>query len=99
MPNLAKMGSEILLKFNTMAMVTMNISLNKELAEFVNKEVKEKKYANKSEFFRHLVRKYHLLHQPKKMPSKEDMDYYRMIDHSLAKDWMDDENEDLFLIK
>ncbi len=41
-------------------MVTMNISLNKELAEIVEYEVKHKKYANRSEFFRDLIRKQYI---------------------------------------
>ena len=98
MPNFAKIKLETLLKFIPMAMVTMNISITKDLAEFVDKEVKDKKFANRSEFFRHLIRKHYLMLQPKKLPSK-DLDYYRMLDYTLAKDWMDDENEDLFLIK
>jgi Arc/MetJ-type ribon-helix-helix transcriptional regulator len=38
-------------------MVTLNISLNDELADIVTKEMKDKKFANRSEFFRDLLRK------------------------------------------
>ncbi|MDD3861749.1 MAG: ribbon-helix-helix domain-containing protein [Candidatus Gracilibacteria bacterium] len=81
-----------------MAMITMNISLNKELAEVVDREVKTQKFANRSEFLRHLIRKHYFMSKPKKMPSKN-LEYYKTIDHALEKDWMDDSNEDLFLIK
>jgi len=96
MPNFAKINPDLYLNFYTM--VTMNISITKDLAEFVDKEVKDKKFANRSEFLRHLIRKHYLMIQPKKLPSK-DPDYYKMLDYTLAKDWMDDSNEDLFLIK
>ncbi|MFA7685353.1 MAG: ribbon-helix-helix domain-containing protein [Candidatus Gracilibacteria bacterium] len=79
-------------------MVTMNISITKDLAEFVDKEVKNKKYANRSEFLRHLIRKHYFMSQPKKMPSKN-LEYYETLDHTLSKDWLDDANEDLFLIQ
>lgn len=39
------------------SMVTLNISLNEELADIVTKEMKDKKFANRSEFFRDLLRK------------------------------------------
>lgn len=45
-------------------MATMNISLNKELMDIVNKEVKEKKYANRSEFIRDLIRTAYIMNQP-----------------------------------
>lgn len=34
----------------------INISLPQSMADLVNKEVKEKSYASKSEFFRYLIR-------------------------------------------
>lgn len=37
-------------------MATYNVSINNELAEFINAEIKDKKYASNSEFFRELVR-------------------------------------------
>ena len=37
-------------------MTTFNISLNKELAQLVDNQVKLEKYANRSEFFRQLLR-------------------------------------------
>lgn len=37
-------------------MSTYNISLNKELADLVDKQLKEGKFANRSEFFRQLLR-------------------------------------------
>ena len=42
-------------------MTTFNISLNPELAEIVEIAIKKWKYANRSEFFRDLVRKYYML--------------------------------------
>ncbi|MBT4937421.1 ribbon-helix-helix protein, CopG family [Candidatus Peregrinibacteria bacterium] len=41
-------------------MATYNISLNDELDELVKTEMKRMKYANRSEFFRELVRKQYL---------------------------------------
>ena len=37
-------------------MITYNISLNKELAQVVDKQIKLGKFANRSEFFRQLLR-------------------------------------------
>ncbi|MEA2088710.1 MAG: ribbon-helix-helix domain-containing protein [Patescibacteria group bacterium] len=37
-------------------MITYNISLNKELAKIVDKQIKSGKFANRSEFFRQLLR-------------------------------------------
>ena len=37
-------------------MITYNISLNKELAQIVDKQIKSGKFANRSEFFRQLLR-------------------------------------------
>lgn len=37
-------------------MITYNISLNKELAQIVEKKIKLGKFANRSEFFRQLLR-------------------------------------------
>lgn len=45
-------------------MITLNISLNDELAKIVENEVKEKKYASKSEFFRDLLRKEYVFKNP-----------------------------------
>lgn len=39
-------------------MANYHISLNKELAKIVDRGMKEGCYANRSEFFRNLVRKY-----------------------------------------
>lgn len=41
-------------------MITYNISINNELAEVVENAIKNKKFANRSEFFRDLVRKFEL---------------------------------------
>jgi Arc/MetJ-type ribon-helix-helix transcriptional regulator len=38
-------------------MINYNISLNKELAQIVEKKIKSGKYANRSEFFREMIRK------------------------------------------
>jgi len=38
-------------------MINYNISINKELAQIVEQKVKEGKYANRSEFFRELIRR------------------------------------------
>jgi len=58
-------------------MVTMNISLNKELADFVDKEVKTKKYANRSEFFRDMIRTIYVWNEPLIIEplDKDDPDY------------------------
>ncbi len=37
-------------------MITYNISLNKELAQIVEKKIKSGKFANRSEFFRQILR-------------------------------------------
>ncbi len=44
-------------------MITYNISLNKELAQFVEKQVKLGKFANRSEFFRQILRSMFLLNK------------------------------------
>ena len=72
-------------------MVTMNISLNKELADFVDKEVKTKKYANRSEFFRHILRMAFMMSLP-----REEREYYKLVDHMLAEDWAGPENDNIF---
>jgi len=41
-------------------MITWNISLNDELAQIVDEEMKKKKFANRSEFFRDLIRTVYL---------------------------------------
>lgn len=41
-------------------MQTFNISINDELADIVTQEMKRKKYANRSEFFRDLIRRHYL---------------------------------------
>ncbi|OGC82633.1 MAG: hypothetical protein A2V81_03950 [Candidatus Abawacabacteria bacterium RBG_16_42_10] len=41
-------------------MVHYNITLNQELADIVDREMKKKKYSNRSEFFRDLVRRQYL---------------------------------------
>jgi len=38
-------------------MINYNISINKELAQIVEQKIKEGKYANRSEFFRELIRR------------------------------------------
>ncbi|PIR13716.1 hypothetical protein COV49_01250 [Candidatus Falkowbacteria bacterium CG11_big_fil_rev_8_21_14_0_20_39_10] len=38
-------------------MINYNISLNKELAQIVEQKMKQGKYANRSEFFRELLRR------------------------------------------
>lgn len=48
-------------------MVTYNISINDELAEEVEKYMKRKKYANRSELFRDLIREKMVI---QKMPNK-----------------------------
>lgn len=37
-------------------MINYNISINKELADVVDREIKVGKYANRSEFFRDMIR-------------------------------------------
>jgi len=76
-----------------MAMITMNISLNKELAEVVDREVKENKYANRSEFFRELVRNIE-----RRRIIEKDWDYYKMLDYSLKDIWDDPSNDNIFKI-
>ena len=82
----------------------MNISLNKELADIVNKEVKAKKFANRSEFFRNLIRKYCVNPKEAKKKSErakiiaENYDYYKMLDYTM-RDWEDPENDDIFKIE
>lgn len=41
-------------------MTTYNISLNPALARIVEREIKSKKYANRSEFFRSLLRRHYV---------------------------------------
>ena len=41
-------------------MTHYNISINDELAEIVEYMMKERKYANRSEFFRELIRRHYL---------------------------------------
>lgn len=41
-------------------MTHYNISINDELAEIVERLMKERKYANRSEFFRELIRQHYL---------------------------------------
>jgi len=48
-----------------MKMQTYNISINPELAQVVEKEIKQGKYANRSEFFRDLIRKFLLQEEQK----------------------------------
>lgn len=55
-------------------MITINISLNKELADIVEHEVKTKKYANRSEFFRDLIRTNYILNDIEEL-DKNDPDY------------------------
>ena len=40
-------------------MITYNISINDELAQIVEEGIKKRKYANRSEFFRDLIRTYY----------------------------------------
>ncbi|MFA6305608.1 MAG: ribbon-helix-helix domain-containing protein [Candidatus Gracilibacteria bacterium] len=90
MPNLATLKR--VLKIITTKMITINISLNKELADIVEHEVKAKKYANRSEFFRDLIRKNYLEKQKIK---KEKTQYYQMLNHSM-KEWTSPEHDNLF---
>ena len=76
-------------------MPTMNISLSKELASIVDKEIKEGKYANRSEFFRDILRKQFI----QKSQSPENIDYYKTLDQTLKDAWGDSSNDDIFLIK
>lgn len=74
-----------------MAMITMNISLNKELAEVVDREVKAQKFANRSEFFRELVRNIE-----RRRIVEKDLEYYKMLDYSLKDAWDDPSNDNIF---
>jgi Arc/MetJ-type ribon-helix-helix transcriptional regulator len=47
-------------------MQTYNISLNKELAEMVEKQVKAGRFANRSEFFRQLLREVFFMNNSEK---------------------------------
>ncbi|MEK7648714.1 MAG: ribbon-helix-helix domain-containing protein [Patescibacteria group bacterium] len=44
-------------------MPNYNISLNKGLAQIVTTEIRKKKYANRSEFFRDLIRRRYVLRE------------------------------------
>lgn len=76
-------------------MVTMNISITKDLAEFVDKEVKEKKFANRSEFFRDIIRKI-FFEKTRREIIEKDIDHYRMLDYSLKDAWDDPSNDNIF---
>jgi len=75
---------------NEIQMVTINISLNEDLAEIVEKEMKEKKYASKSEFFRDLLRRQYVYNT-----SVSNKDYYKTLDNTMGQ-WANSENNDLF---
>ena len=72
MPKLANL--KVALQITITNMITINISLNKELADIVEYEVKTKKYANRSEFFRDLLRKNYILNDIEEL-DKNDSDY------------------------
>lgn len=73
-------------------MVTMNISINEELVKVIDIEIKKKKYANRSEFFRDLIRKTFVDDKEDFVYSK---DYYKMLNYTL-RDWNDPSNDNLF---
>jgi Arc/MetJ-type ribon-helix-helix transcriptional regulator len=71
-------------------MITMNISLNKGLAEIVDKQIKKKKYANRSEFFRDMIRKQYV--EPAigiETLDKNDPDYKLVEERSKDADFVD----------
>lgn len=72
MPKLANLKGALQITITNM--ITINISLNKELADIVEHEVKTKKYANRSEFFRDLLRKNYILNDIEEL-DKNDPDY------------------------
>lgn len=41
-------------------MINYNITINEDLAKIIEREMKRKRYGNKSEFFRELIRKTYL---------------------------------------
>lgn len=62
-------------------MPNYNISLTKDLAQIVTVEIKRKKYANRSEFFRDLIRRRYVINEchhsiEEIEPSEQD---YRLI--------------------
>lgn len=72
-------------------MVTMNISINEELVKVIDIEIKKKKYANRSEFFRDLIRKTYI-DDDDFIHSK---DYYELLNHNL-REWNDPSNDNIF---
>jgi len=52
-------------------------------------------YANRSEFFRELIRKIHFEQQRREIIEK-DIDHYRMLDYSLKDVWDDPSNDNIF---
>lgn len=45
-------------------MINYNISINNELAQIVEQKIKDGKYANRSEFFRELIRRIFVFKEP-----------------------------------
>lgn len=80
-------------EINEIQMVTINISINEDLAEIVEKEMKDKKYTNKSEFFRDLIRRQYVYNT-----STSNKDYYKTLDSTMGQ-WANSENDDLFKVK
>ncbi len=71
-------------------MITMNISLNKELVKIVDREIKTQKYANRSEFFRDLIRRQYVIQES--FSSKKE--YYQTLNNTM-KDWNDPISDNL----
>lgn len=86
------MNDKICLYNKAFQMITINISINEDLAKIVDHEVKDKKYANRSEFFRDLIRQKYVY--KKKLPV--DIDYYKALDKTLDF-WKDKADNDIFL--
>ncbi len=72
-------------------MKTINIAINPELLVVVDKEMKKKKYTNRSEFFRDLIRKQFL----EKQQSEEEL-FYKMLMNKNLSFWNNPEDDDIF---
>ena len=69
-------------------MINYNISLNKELAQVVEEKMKQGKYANRSEFFRELIRRTFVLGETFDIESilPDSPDYKKLEKMSKEKD-------------
>ena len=73
----------------------MNISINEELVKIIDLEIKKKKYANRSEFFRDLIRKTYVDDEEKDWPQTRE--YYKLLDYTM-RDWNDPADDNIFKI-